>query len=106
MSCRITVILADGERLEFAVSARDTASCDSHAAHEWLAREFDAAGCVPANPVGKLLLADKVLNLAKTVSVAVWREQTPWLHDYLKAVACAIGRPLVTIDLPAGIVGY
>ncbi|HTZ00424.1 MAG TPA: hypothetical protein VMB75_11330 [Rhodocyclaceae bacterium] len=106
MSCRITVILTDGDRLEFTVPARETASCDSHEAHEWLAREFEAAGCVPANPVGKLLLADKVLSLAKTVSATTFRQPTPWLRDYFKAVACAIGRPVVTVDLAAGILGY
>jgi hypothetical protein len=106
MSCRVTVVLADGERLEFDVPARDMATCDSHMAHEWLAREFETAGCVTANPMGKLLLADKVLSLAKTVPVAAFAEPTPWLRDYFKAVACAIGRPVVTVDLANNSLGY
>jgi len=105
MSCRITVVLADGERLEFDVPVRE-AAWDSHAAHEWLAREFENAGCEPANPVGKLLLADKVLSLAKTVPFSAFAEPTPWLRDYFKAVACAIGRPVVTIDLAGNSLGY
>ena len=106
MSCRITVVLADGERLEFDVPAREMAACDSRAAHEWLAREFEAAGCVPANPVGKLLLADKVLSLATTIPAASFASPTPWLRDYFRAVACVIGRPVVTIDLAAHSLGY
>jgi hypothetical protein len=36
---------------------------------------------VPTNPVGKLLLADKILCLAKTQQDAAWAEPTPWANS-------------------------
>ncbi len=33
-------------------------------AYDWLTREFKDMGCVPSNPMGKLILVDRVLNIA------------------------------------------
>ena len=75
-------------------------------ADDWLAREFESAGCEPSNPMGKLILPDKVIQLARTVTPRTLAAPTPWLHEYLRAVACALGRPFVSIDLVESKLGY
>jgi hypothetical protein len=97
MVCHITVILDNGDTHDFELS---------RAAQDWLGREFDAAGCVPTNPVGKLLLADKILVLAKTQVPKTWSQPTQWLKDFLRAAAASLGRPLLTIDLASHTLGY
>ena len=84
----------------------DLAGMDARKAQEWLGREFEAAGCVPTNPVGKLLLADKILCLAKTQKDAVYAEPTPWVNSFVRAAAAAIGRAVLTIDLGNHSLGY
>lgn len=106
MACEIVFVLSDGDRYEFQLSDADLAGLDKRAADEWLGREFEAAGCEPANPMGKLILPDKVLQLARTVSAKSLAQPTPWLNDYLRAVACALGKPLVSIDLVEARLGY
>ncbi len=106
MSCHITVILPDGTPQNFELHEAELAGMDSRQAQDWLGQEFEAAGCVPTNPVGKLLLADKILCLAKTQSPQAYAQATPWVKAFLRAAACAMGRPLLTIDLARHSLGY
>ena len=106
MGCHITVVLASGTTKLFELSDRDLEGLDSRTAQEWLGAEFDGAGCTPTNPVGKLLLADKILVLAKTVPPKNFENPTAWVQEYLRATACALGRPAITIDLARHALGY
>jgi len=106
MSCRITILFVDGHTLETQVDDADVARFSHDSAHEWLGREFEEAGCVPSNPVGKLLAADKIVTLAKSRTRTVFESRTPWVRDYLAATAAALGRPMVTINLAEHTLGY
>ena len=106
MGCHVTVVTGKGERHEFELHDADLAGLDARQAQEWLGKEFEAAGCVPTNPVGKLLLADKILCLAKTQQDAVWAAPTPWVKQLLRAAAAAIGRRVLTVDLGKHTLGY
>lgn len=106
MSCKLIVNLANGDSREFDFSDDELSGLDRHTAHEWLIEEFQAAGCLPSNPVGKLLLADTILVLAKTQPAKVFTEPSAWARTYLKAVAVALDSPVVTIDLPGHSLGY
>jgi hypothetical protein len=106
MSCHITVILGNGHSHDFALHDAEL-GMDVHQAQDWLGQEFEAAGCTPTNPVGKLLLADKILCLAKTQPPEAYAQPTPWVKEFLRAAACALGgRPLLTIDLARHALGY
>ena len=61
---------------------------------------------MPTNPVGKLLLADKILCLAKTQKDAAWAEPTSWAKQFVRAAAAAIGRSVLTVDLGSHTLGY
>lgn len=106
MPCRITMLFSDGQELETQVSDAEIARFTHASAHHWLGREFDEAGCVPSNPMGKLLAADKVVGLAKSRTRAVFESNTPWVRDYFAATAAALEKPLVTINLIEHTLGY
>jgi hypothetical protein len=106
MACHVTVVFADGERLEYDIADAEIARYSHDSAHEWLGREFEEAGCVPSNPVGKLLAADKIITLAKSRSRLTFENSTPWLRDYLAATAAVLDRSMVTIDLGNHTLGY
>ncbi len=106
MGCHVTIVTGSGDRHEFELHDAEFAGMDARKAQEWLGQEFEAAGCVPTNPVGKLLLADKILCLAKTQKDAVYAEPTPWVRNFVRAAAAAIGRPVLTVDLGNHSLGY
>lgn len=106
MPCQITITFDDGQQLEALVMDEEIARFTHETAHQWLGREFEEAGCVPSNPMGKLLAADKVVTLAKTRSRAVFESGTGWVRDYFAATAAALGRSVVTINLIDNKLGY
>jgi hypothetical protein len=106
MPCRIKILFNDGQEVDAEVSDAEIARFDHHSAHEWLGREFEEAGCVPSNPMGKLLAADKIITLAKSRTRAVFESDSPWVRDYLAATAAALGRPMVNINLIDHTLGF
>lgn len=106
MPCRITMLFSDGQELETLVTDAEIGRFTHAAAHQWLGREFDEAGCVPSNPMGKLLAADKIVGLAKSRTRSVFESNSAWVRDYFAATAAAIEKPLVTINLIEHTLGY
>jgi hypothetical protein len=106
MSCRITILFNDGQEVDAEVTDAEIARFTHHSAHEWLGREFDEAGCVPSNPMGKLLAADKIITLAKSRTRAVFESNSTWVRDYLAATAAVLEKPMITINLADHTLGY
>jgi hypothetical protein len=106
MTCRLSVVFADGEQIDYDLSDAELAGMTVSEAHEWLDREYETAGCTPSNPVGKLLMADKVVSLAKSQSRRSFDPPTPWVKGFLRATAVALERPLVIIDFGRHTLGF
>jgi hypothetical protein len=106
MSCRITILFNDGQEVDAEVTDAEIARFTHESAHQWLGREFEEAGCVPSNPMGKLLAADKIVTLAKSRTCAVFESDSAWVRDYFAATAAALDRPMVTINLSENTLGY
>ena len=106
MPCRITLLFNDGAELETEVTDAEIARYTHDTAHRWLGREFEEAGCVPSNPMGKLLAADKIVSLAKSRTRAVFESDSAWVRDYFAATAAVLEKPLVTINLVENTLGY
>jgi hypothetical protein len=100
------MLFSDGQELETQVTDTEIARFTHATAHQWLGREFEEAGCVPGNPMGKLLAADKIVGLAKSRTRAVFESNSPWVRDYFGATAAALEKPLVTINLADHTLGY
>ena len=106
MACHLSVIFGDGTRVDHQLSEVEVREVDSQVAHAWLDREYENAGCVPTNPVGKLLMADKILGLAKSQPQRSFDPPSPWVKDFMRATAAALGRPVITIDIGRYTVGF
>ena len=72
---------------------------------EWLDAQFTALGSEPLRPTGKLLLADKVLVVARDAGPAKLSD-TSWGTDFARAASAALARPVVSVDLRAMTVSY
>lgn len=99
MDCHVTVILKDGESHHYHLSESELSMFSPTSAQNWLAKEFEAADCEPTNPVGKVLLVDRILLLAQSQPASVWSENGRWVREYVCAAARAMDRAALTIDL-------
>lgn len=71
------------------------------AARNWLDEQFEALECEPANPVGKILLLDQLLDIARYGGEAHFRAADAWAHSYAAAALAVRRTPTVLVDIGA-----
>ena len=74
-------------------------------ARDWLDAQFVQLGSEPLRPTGKLLLADKVLVVARDAGPRLLDDAT-WGSQFARASSAALGKPVVRVDLGAMAVSY
>jgi hypothetical protein len=101
----VTVVFRADREYEFHVHAADIAGLSREAAREWLQEEFDELECTPSNPVGKVLVLDVILNVAKYGGEQRFAQGGEWARRFAACVGVALDRPVVRIDVPGFVVG-
>ena len=74
-------------------------------ARRWLDDQFTALDCEPLRPSGKVLLADKVLVVAREAGLRRLEDEQ-WFHAYARATHAVLSRPIIKVDVPAMTVSY
>jgi hypothetical protein len=105
MSYTVTVVFGGEREYEFALREADVASTTKEQARTWLANEFEELECTPSNPMGKVLVLDMVLNVAKYGGEGRFEQGTEWARKYALYTAAALDRPVVRVDVTAFVVG-
>ncbi|QID19412.1 hypothetical protein G3580_18400 [Nitrogeniibacter mangrovi] len=105
MSQQVIVSFGADKDYEFIVHPADKADMDKDAARAWLAREFEDLECTPSNPMGKILVLDMILNVAKYGGEARFQTGGDWAGRFAAAVAASLDRPVVKVDVAAFVVG-
>lgn len=105
MSQKVIVSFGAKDEYEFDVQAADTVGMDKNSARTWLAGEFEDLECSPTNPMGKVLVLDMIINVAKYGGAARFAEAGDWAHKFAAAVAVSLDRPVAKVDVEAFTVG-
>ena len=74
-------------------------------ARDWLDAQFVQLGSEPLRPTGKLLLADKVLVVARDAGPRLLND-AEWGPAFARAASAALAKPVVRVDLGAMAVSY
>jgi len=106
MSRRVIVSFGQDTEFEFFVPAADVAGQTADAARKWFDREFVALECDVPSPIGKVLIVDRVLSVAKYAGAERFREQRDWAEQFARNTAVMLDRELVRVDVPNYTVGY
>lgn len=101
----LCIIFHAGREYEFHVHADELQSLGDEEAREWLHEEFDELECTPSNPVGKVLILDVILNVAKYGGENRFAQGDDWAHQFVRCVARVLDRPSIRIDVPGFVVG-
>jgi hypothetical protein len=86
------------ELIAHAATARDEAL-------HWLDDQWEDLDCEPSNPMGKVLLLDKILGVAKYAGEKRFAAGGEWVQRYADAVATVLDRPVVRVDVADRVVG-
>lgn len=71
----------------------------------WLDAQFTALDCEPLRPSGKVLLADKVVVVARA-GQKLLQNDIAWRNDFGRATAAVLARPVVRVDVPGMAVSF
>jgi hypothetical protein len=99
-------ILYDARRAVHLVTLVEPTPQSAAQAREWFDKNWDAFGCEPLRPSGKVLLLDKVLGVADALGYGLLAVDASRAQEFAHYAALALGKPRITIDLPGLTVGY
>jgi hypothetical protein len=99
MSCQVIVSFSSASEYEFNLNAQEAASIAKDQARAWLSQQFDELECTPSNPMGKVLVLDMILNVAKYGGEDRFKVQTDWARQFAKACAATLSRPVIKVDV-------
>jgi hypothetical protein len=104
---RGTVVVAFARNREYeikpAAQGKDTPPAEE--AQQWLTRQWEEFECTPRSLVGKVLLLDRVLQVAQAAGEKRFAEGGAWAERYAAAVLAALGRASVRVDILENTVG-
>ena len=102
------VIVAFGENREFEYkfSHAEAAKQSPEEARKWFDAEFIALEADVPSPIGKVLLADRILSVAKYAGERRFREHGEWAERYARNAAALLARDFIRVDVANYTVGY
>lgn len=101
----VTVSFARNRDYEFRIPSGEKNPRTADDAQVWLGQQFEEFGCTPRSMVGKVLILDKVLEVARAAGEKRFAEGGDWAERYARAVIAALGREAVRVDVAENTVG-
>jgi hypothetical protein len=106
MFYNVFVNFGTGKDYEFQFEAGEPMGRAMEDARHWLDEQYVKLECEPVNPMGKTLIIDKVLIIAKAVGEKPFAGNDPWAQQFARSAALALGRDTVRIDVAGFTVGH
>jgi hypothetical protein len=100
----VTVLFPKNRDYQLQVPEAELTRYSREEALRWLDKEWKDLGCVPTNPVGKVLLLDKVFGIARDAGEKRFKVDSAWAASYARAVAAALGRANISVNVVEGVV--
>jgi hypothetical protein len=102
----VTVLFGKGREYEFQFADSDLAGQTAEQARRWFDTEFNSLECEPSNPVGKVLIIDKILNVAKYGGEQRFKDKKEWSRQFARNAALALARDTIRVDVAEFSIGY
>jgi hypothetical protein len=102
------VIVSFGKEKDYGYkfSIADLTGGTAEEARRWFDKEFTDLECEPTNPMGKVLIIDKILNVARYGGEQRFTDGKAWAAQFARYTALALGRDTIRIDVTGFNIGY
>jgi hypothetical protein len=98
MNAQVSIRFNTDVTVEFRVPFTSDATAQARA-RDWLDRTYGEFGCEPVRPTGKVLLLDKILDIAEAAGEKHFQRDSGWGKLYAQAVTSALDRTRVQVDV-------
>lgn len=105
MAHTLTVVFGSGKEFEFTIGDNELAAVTEDAAWRWFDREYAELDCQASSPVGKVLVIDKILNVAKFSGESRFAN-AEWAQDFARHAGRLLDRDKVRIDVGNAAIGF
>ena len=102
----VTVSFGKDRQHQFKFSQRELADSSPEEARRWFDKEFTDLKCEPSNRMGKVLIIDKILNVARYGGEQRFVDGKTWATQFARYTALALGRDIIRVDVDAFNIGY
>lgn len=102
----VTVAFGKDKEYQYKLSSEDLAESSPEEARRWFDREFSQVKMDPVNPVGKVLIIDKILDVARAGGEQRFADGQMWAANFARYAALALGRDMVRVDVAAYAISY
>jgi hypothetical protein len=106
MTQQVNVAFGPAQEFELKVHAEDRAGITAGSARQWFDGQFVELECELPNPIGKVLLADLILSVARNGGPRRFRDDPAWSAQFARNAATLLGRSLVRVDVDGNTIGF
>ena len=100
------IVVLDQER-QYHMETESLAPLSPELARQWLNEKFVSLGCGPLRATGKVLLADKLVVVAREARHHPdFFDSEQWRNTYAVAAQAVLSKPLIRVDVPAMSISY
>lgn len=102
----VTISFARDKAYGYEFSDADLAESSPEEARRWFDKEFADLSHRPNNPVGKVLIIDKILEIARSAGDQPFTDGKSWAAKFALYTALALGRDTIRVDVATSAIGY
>ncbi|MFT3849656.1 MAG: hypothetical protein QM739_13595 [Propionivibrio sp.] len=102
----VTVVFGKDREYQYKLSSAELAESSPEEARRWFDREFSELKQDPVNPVGKVLIIDKILDVARAGGERQFADGQSWAAKFARCTALTLGRDMVRVNVPACSISY
>ena len=106
MIYNVIVQFGKGREYEFAFPDTELTGLSPDQARRWFDGEFQNLGCEPTNRMGKVLIIDKILHVARDGGEQRFSAGKEWAEQFARNAALALGRDTIRVDVADFAIGY
>lgn len=106
MLYHVVVSFGRDKQYPYQFSEQELVSSSPEEARRWLDKEYSDLKCEPGNPMGKVLIIDKILSIARSGGEQRFIDGKTWATQFARYTSLALGRDLISVDVEAFRIGY
>jgi hypothetical protein len=102
----VTVSFGADKLFEYRLTADDVAGTTAEQARRWFDHEFAELECDVPTPMGKVLMVDRILSVARYSGERRFRDHPDWAEKFARNAAAMTGREVLRVDVERNTIDY
>lgn len=99
MHQNVIVSFGKDKVFDYKLTPDDLAGYAGEQARRWFDQQFQELECDVPSPMGKVLVVDRILSVAKYAGERRFRERPEWAGVFARNAAVMLGREVIRVDV-------